>query len=111
MNEELLKRLDALALKFGVLGNQLWATLVHQARLEAIQDVFLTVFFGGLTLVCAWACKKMYQTDNVELGVFIATMIFGLIFFFVAICCVTDIPTELFNPDYWALTHLKDLLK
>ena len=48
MTEEILKRVDALAAKLGVAATQLWAVLVHQARVRLITDVVELFLFAAL---------------------------------------------------------------
>ena len=113
MNEELLKRLDLLAAKLNVTATVLWAALIRQARVEAIQDtiysVTLLLVVGGLIKVIHWRWKSDDSHDDggLVLACGIAAIVLFVMFLLIASC----IPTEFLNPEYFALTRLLEKLK
>ena len=116
MEKELLERLDMLAAKLALTGDKLWSVLVHQARLEAWNDLFWAVL---LLIVAAISGFWLYKLVNgalntangdFEAGVAVALAIITPVALLCSLFYFSFLPTELLNPDYWALTHLKQSL-
>ena len=102
MNPEILSRLDSLAAKLGVAAKYIYAAYVRQARIDALQDAI-----GALLLLAIvhasyrgiqWTIE---QRDGRGLEIPIALA--GIMALVAAIALLCQIPTSLFNPDYWAI--------
>ena len=113
MNEELLKRLDLLAAKLNVTATVLWAALIRQARVEAIQDtvwsVLLLFTVAGLVKFIYWRYRCEDGRD--DFGVVVAAAVGAIGLFFMFLMIASCIPTEALNPEYFALTRLLEKLK
>ncbi len=112
MNEEILKRIDLLAAKIGVVGAHLWDVLVRQARIEAYESLGYSVFFGILSAVMFFVARKLYLGDtkpgsyrDTEGWQFVL-VIFGAVAFFVTCGIFSNVPSAILNPEYWALREL-----
>jgi hypothetical protein len=111
MNEELLKRLDLLAAKLSTTVDHLWSVVVRQARVEAIQDTICLI----LSLVAAWYLGKWGRwlvADPGKDGIaWVAIAFLGIAVAYVLVSCLCSIPTELLNPEYFALHRLMEGLR
>jgi cellobiose-specific phosphotransferase system component IIC len=127
MVDQGLERLDQLAAKLNVAVESLWAVLVQQASIEALQSALLFLLsctaVGALILVFRWvtrmrvkALKEMEeagrrQSDKEEF-LFAMMIISGVAtvvaigWVFVSTIALTRVPTKLFNPEYWALNEI-----
>ena len=115
MNDQTAQLLNQLAQKLGVTTTYLWAVLVKEARIEAISETVWVLFAIGLVvgIVRYWKWVKTldrYDTDSPFVFGFIVSVV---IFFFVIItlCNTGDIPTQLLNPQYWALEQVLQAIK
>lgn len=119
--DEILKRLDAMAAKLGVAAGEVWRILVKQAFIDGVTDLIagLLILIGSFLLgrfayrhgVAAFDdATSHYDSDThfwfaMWLGVgTVVTLIAGLLFVYPSI-------TELFNPQYVALTKLFNAMK
>ena len=105
MNEELLKRLDALAAKLGTTGEQVWAILVKQARIEAITHAlgglaFAALIFYAIKKLWAWGRDESYREFETGFG----TILLGIALLFAA-ALVAEIRWY-FMPEAWALQQI-----
>ena len=68
LSPEVLAKLDALAQKLGVTAQYLWAILVRQARIEAIQEIICLMISCAVVCVAAlWLrsiCKRVKSVDE-----------------------------------------------
>jgi len=118
LTKELLSRLDALAAKLGVAADQLWAILVRQAQIEAIQDLIVFAFWcallvtwylwlGRLTRLGGEKEKEVCELEGMAFAFASAS---GLAIGIYAWIRMLSIPTRLLNPEYWAFRELSRLL-
>ena len=118
MTQEIMKRIDVLAVKLGVTGQYLWGVLVKQAEVEAIEDILSALLFGVLAGIGLYIIKKMikiWQSDEYdEVGImlgsiacFIAVVV-GLIGF---VCCMISSITPIMNPEFFALRQILNSVK
>ena len=112
MTDEILKRLDLLAAKLSTTVDHLWGVLLFQARIEAISDGLALV----VTLFAAywvyrwgrWVAKNENQVDDlVWFPIGVLSVALGVIVF----AELAYLPTELFNPQYFALHRILESLK
>ena len=108
MKEEILNMLKTLAEKLGTTTEYLWATLVHQAYIAAIQEIvflLITIVFSFIL----FKCIKRVQMNG-ENALYITQLILAafivLIFLIVSIIDLSDLFNGFFNPEYWALQQL-----
>jgi hypothetical protein len=113
MNQELLKRLDALAEKLGTTGAMLWDVMIRQARVELVSDAL----FMGLNVLFVYLLYKWWKRvlDNAGEGEAIGSVIVSIVVLVFTIANVCElvfyVPTLLFNPKYWAFQQIMDKLK
>jgi len=123
LTPEILSRLDALAAKLGVTVQFIWSVLLQQAKVVAITDLTAAVFTGTVACIC---CYKLYTLIKEEAEkdarllsgwqgaagaramIFSLGLIAGLIAFFTALPAAI---TPLFNPQYWALSQILNVIK
>lgn len=120
INQELLNRLDLIAAKLGETGTALWGILLYQAKIEAYTDMIwggmftLIAVSGGVTARYAFKKLDVNSKYNADEDVWIGCLIIGVIvlisFSIMGIIYLKDVPTELLNPGYWVLIHLKSRL-
>ena len=115
MNDQTVQLLNQLAQKLGVTTTYLWAVLVKEARIEAISETVWVLFVIGLVvgIVRYWKWVKTldrYDADGpVVFGIIVSDVIF--VFVIIVLCNVSDIPTQLLNPQYWALDQVLQAIK
>lgn len=113
MNPEIMKRLDVLAEKLGVTAQYLWGVLIKQARVEAIEDTLLFVVFAVVAYIGIKffmdGFKEKYNEDS-NLGAMLAGGSIGTIAFVVSVCSFVDAITEWFNPAYFALHKVLEVI-
>jgi hypothetical protein len=107
MNEEILKRLDALGAKLGVTAQYLWGVLIKQARVEMWTDTAIVcvalVAAGASAWMVRWAHKE--DTSDSEAIVIVGSIV-GLVASGIAIGYAVAAITEGANPEYWALKQV-----
>lgn len=121
MKEELLKRLDALAVKLGTTIDHLWAVLIMQAKITIIEDLLRMLLFG-IGIVVLWRVFKwliIRQAAARELSKYDGeSHIVGMAVCAIAMAslggiCIyelTELPTLILNPQYWALQKIWSFL-
>lgn len=127
MNEEIVKKamemLGALASKLGVTTEYLWSVLVKQGKYEAISDLVFCLVVGLIVWrVIKWApgaFKAFRESDfDKEEGVTVmraALLVLGVcgtaILAIIALTTLPSIITNFFNPEYFALQKVMEILK
>ena len=119
LQKELMQRLDALTAKMGVTSEYLWETLVGQAFIEAMTSVV----FVPIYVILVWFLFSRYikipvkssrggveAVDDEFIGAIgrIFPGVLCLVLMVAALIRLEAMPTQLLNPEYWAL---KELLK
>lgn len=111
MNEEILKRLDALAAKLGTTSTYLWSVMVKQAIVTGYVDLGVAIIFvlvgaaAGLMLglFIRFAKSDKYKYDEWPLGCSILAGVVLLLCIGIAIGFSYSAALELANPQGWAL--------
>lgn len=109
MNEETLRRLDALAEKLGVATEYLWGVLIAQSKV-AIVECIVGFIVGGLLLATTWylsrkaAAADDYGYEGFALGS--GALLLGIIGIVVLLVATFSIWTPLLNPEYYALKQV-----
>jgi choline-glycine betaine transporter len=126
MVNEGLERLDQLAAKLNIAVEGLWDVLVNQATIEAMQDVLLFLCSIAVIGVCYLFFNRMMKVrvravkeKNEEKEEFFFAMsmiaaflgIAAVIWSIVNLIALANIPTKLFNPEYWALSEVLKLIQ
>jgi hypothetical protein len=109
MTDEIFKRIDALAAKLGVTASQIWAVLVKQARIEAVEDICWALFWfllAGLLSRMAWHAHKKDEESSGEVIVF--GVITAVVCIGVGMAFIAGTPGMILNPQYWALKRLAE---
>lgn len=114
MKEELLQRLDTLAAKLGVTIEYLWPIFVRQQVLEAVQCCFLFAAMVALALFCIRkivATSKRRNMDDADR--FGYSILYGLVAataFLISGAAFYNMG-GFFNPEFYALQELAEMLK
>jgi len=119
MQEEILTRLDALAEKLGVAAHELFAIYVRQAPLEFVDVVgsgiiLMTTFFVVKSAVKIFATAVEEDKEGKMFGAGVITAIASVILIvasFVVIDETQEAVKAVLNPEYYAISHLGQLLK
>jgi hypothetical protein len=106
LKEELLKRLDVLAEKLGTTGVYLWAILMRQVRIEAIENLVFALFFSIGTVILYKTAKWMWNSgkkgDDIRIGSIFVHIACG-ISTFISLVLLVESVEAFFNPAYFAL--------
>jgi hypothetical protein len=109
MQQEILKRLDALAEKLGVAANHLWQVLVLQVHNEAIVLLVVgTIAFIAGSAVATWGHRNLDEQG--EGAAFAIVFGWGLVAV-VGGLCITHGILYLLNPEYYALKEILEVLR
>lgn len=114
MNETEVRLLEQLAAKLGTTASYLWSVLIKQAQIEIAVDIgwAVLVFVMFFAVRAFWKWSRASDDDDLWMPIsFIAFAVWALTAVMVAICCITEIPTLLLNPDYWALKQILATVK
>lgn len=114
MSQEVTKILDILAERFGTTIEHLWGIMVRQAMVNSISNLALAV----VTLVAILIVVQKWEswTDDIDEGGIGVPLImffglFGVCGIIITIKVFPDTITGFFNPEYWVLQQILELLK
>ena len=110
LQKQILNRIDTLAAKLGTTADHLWTILVRQAKVEAITDIVWILLVTAATVLLYMGYRKVLERDSYDddhwwLGLIFLSFADGVGIVF-AIFALLQLPTVLFNPQYWALTQI-----
>lgn len=111
--------LEQLAQAFNTTVDKLYPILIKQAYVEAIVNIVTVIVF-----VAAWYVlyriffkrigvkKDRYGMGMEDTSIFMVLVfsLFSVISFVVILVSLVSIPTQLINPEYWALKQVLDAL-
>jgi zinc transporter ZupT len=109
VNEEILKRLDALAAKLGVTAQYLWGVLIRQAVVEGALDAGLFVAGAAVAFWCFQRAKELIKDEEDDTAVF--PIAIGFVVSVVACGFLYSSICELANPGYFALDKIMKVIK
>jgi hypothetical protein len=119
MNEKLTILLEKLATQLGTTTQYLWKVLLSQAKVDGVKSLLYIAFviITGLLLFklhrkCSNADDGFFcyeQNEAAIMMVLIMTLIWAVMFF-VGIGAASDMLNAFFNPEYWALKEVLDIL-
>lgn len=106
--KEVLTRLDALAAKLNTTGGHLWQVLVRQAQVEAVKDLLTALLCTVAAYLVIRLILRMYKADPGAdqfhtVGVTMLGTMAVILLTVVGVVSLLHVPTELLNPEYWAL--------
>jgi hypothetical protein len=112
MEEKAIELIENLANQLGVAVPYLWEVLVKQAHVDAISSIFSLGIFLVLLVAFIFLLVKfgLNKTESFEVIFFCGMVIFGILFMFQMVKVIFTLPTALFNPEYWALTQLMNMM-
>ena len=120
MNEETTKLIEQLAQKLGTTAEYLWGVLINQASISAITDLLYIVLVavGGILLFKAHKFlskedghgNSFYYNWDFTRGIMIALTFIWSILFIAAFFSIVNIINGFFNPEYWALNKILNLI-
>lgn len=110
MNEKLIE----LAGLLGVAVENLWNALIKQAFIDVwitiIQWIFLVLvsykLIGNLHSKMVNADNASYDDEDKNLWIWVGITTIRIIVFIDTILIIYDVPTQLLNPEYWALKQI-----
>jgi hypothetical protein len=119
--DELTQLLQQLAGQLGTTVEFLWVVMVRQARVEAIEAVIalfvICVLWYLMYKFAMWTIpviKRDWNSfDNFDfsraMGLFAIVILFSIVLCILTIAefiNISNLPTMLFNPEYWALKQI-----
>ncbi len=107
MQQEILQRLDAVALKMGVAAEHLWEVLVRQAYLQWIPVGLLLVFLLPITTFLIVFREEF--DDDASIGPMIFLTIIAVALSIALLLMASTAISATLNPEYWALNKLLSL--
>jgi len=119
INPEILSRLDSLSQTLGVTAAHLFDVLIAQAKFEAVSIVLVLIAsILGLIFCCrvfvknmrGWVTRKTCPEDLM----IVLSVGFGvgcIIDIGIQINNMSDVLGMIFNPEYWALKQIMEVLK
>lgn len=114
--EEILKRIDALAEKLGVASEHVWGVLVKQAVLEGAIGLSLWVIATvGLSLTARFVTKELLEMAKYKEDRLFGTVVPAVfVFILVGIPGITLLSTwigKIANPEYYAFQEILSVFK
>jgi hypothetical protein len=109
MQKELLNRIDALAANLGVTAEHIWRVLIQQAQVEAVRCILIVVVAVLCGAVLYWRVKASIEDDWDSELMIASVMVFAIataVLSVLALIALTELPTLLLNPEYWALRQV-----
>lgn len=120
MNEQTTKLIEQLANQLGTTSEYLWSVLLKQASITATTTLIQTIIVLLIGFVLYGLHKKFSKKtintrssyeehDFLGFTMVVVTIIYGLFL----ICCFLYIPEIIygyFNPEYWALNRILEIL-
>lgn len=112
MEEKAIELIENLANQLGVAVPYLWEVLVKQANVAALSSgIFLVVFFILLlvsSILFGTSLKKDWEFGRPVFFVFICVS--GFLFIIQFFEFIYTVPTAFFNPEYWALNKIMNMM-
>src|SRR5690606_20139472 len=109
MNEQLTQYIDTIAAKLGVAAEHVYGVLVQQAYVNGIRGLVTGVLLLTITAFLIPLIIRGFKTNNEEMVIFlllisVIAVVFGFGFTYSGV-------GELFNPEYYAIRELLDVIK
>ena len=122
MNTEITNLLATLADKLGTTSEYLWGILLRQAPISATV-ILIQIIFTVLSGIFLWKLHKYFSKETDERysmyersngGLEVLLIIFSVLILIIGIVSFFQIENVLngyFNPEYWALNKILNILK
>ena len=114
MEMKALELIEQLAANMGVAVDVLWGALLLQAPISATVGItFMVVAWVASVLAVRWTFKnwEMITCKDMESPVLIGLFMLTVLTVVATLGEFTTILAGLFNPEYWALRHVMELMK
>ena len=127
ITEKAFEIIDKIAEQLGVASEAVWETLCVQSVVEGASNLALTAIltlFFGLASVWILFKKKLsqrvadesktsgyYTAPSIPAYILMVTGPTAIISFFVLVAHVTDWVSQVYNPQYWALEYITEMVK
>ena len=118
MDEKTTELLNQLATKLGTTTEHLWGVLTAQAKVDIAQDLLASVFMLGFMLFLLKLHDRFLNWWRDDYGVAPLAFIIGIpvgFFLLAALIAIFEsivqIPTKLFNPEYFAFREIGKFIK
>lgn len=119
MQEEILTRLDILAEKLGVAAHEMFAIYMRQAPLEFVDVAANGIILVATIFVLKYALKvfkaafeKDEDSGMISAGTIVAVASIALVVAsFILVDEIQEATKAVLNPEYYALTHIGQLLR
>lgn len=113
MHKDTLELVDRLATKLGTTAEYLWRVLINQTRIELIKDaawaIVALAYLLALIPLTRYLVRRKNEAGYDDDGWIIAivvSMFIAAVMVVVFISSVSEIPTLVYNPEYWALSKI-----
>lgn len=114
MNDNTEKLIRELSDKLGTTADHLWHVLVKQAPITVWLDISQCALLILLMFLAVKGMKILHkkydETNDLDHPVYVAgwfaTVILASFTLFAIVSSVNEIPTAIFNPEYWALKQI-----
>ena len=114
MEMKALELIEQLAANMGVAVDVLWGALLLQAPISATVGItFMVVAWVASVLAVRWTFKnwEMITRKDMEPPVFGGLIMLTVPTMVSTLCELTTAMAGLFNPEYWALRHVMELMR
>lgn len=119
LDDKITNLLEKLADKLGTTIEHLWNILIHQAYVEAFKNIAIIAFFIiAEILIFKYTIKynkgkSLEDIDNdfKSIAVIILSIIISVFTIAIIGCLIPETVDAIFNPEYWALTHILKLIR
>jgi hypothetical protein len=121
---ETTKLIEQIANKLGTTTEYLWGVLVKQAPIQSTITLFqiaLVCVFGHILFKIhkrlmqekkyGWVMESGYEQFSTAIPLMSIAFIIFLFFGISAFFCIADVFNGYFNPEYWALQQILNLIK
>lgn len=110
----IIQYLDKVGEKIGVAGNQVWPWLIRQQYVESIGSIICFLFFSIIFFILLYNTLKtenfLERNEDAKDGTLLAFLIVSAIGFFISLIFFVTESFDIFNPEYWALKDLLNML-
>lgn len=114
IDPQVLDLVDQLARAMGTTADMVWATLLRQAPISATATLILLLFFWAALIIGVWSTVKHYAAiaeNDMAFGVILAIFVGSVMTLALTINKGVTMLAGFFNPNYWALRHVLDLIQ
>lgn len=114
IDPRVLDLVDQLARAMGTTADMVWAALLRQAPISATATLILLLFLWAALIIGVWSTFKHWAAiaeNNMEFGVVLAIFVGSISTLALTIGEGVTMLAGFFNPNYWALRHILNLIQ